>query len=187
MQSWRISKNLPLSFESDPRSRSRSRRGYRIYWRGGGWRHSQAHTPLDIVRVTSSALRKIEKHPHSWTFTSTPPPLDIARVTSSTFQGGGGWSVPDTHTLHRFSVSGQVQEGGWSSLSPPPPPGSATEVLGLRILNRVPCRLKSDPHFTLLNQQGSPDPVVQANAARGQARLIGLVHVYHFGGGGGSP
>ena len=44
---------------------------------------------LDIVRVTSSALHKIEKHPHSWTFTSTPP-LDIARVTSSTFQGGGG-------------------------------------------------------------------------------------------------
>ena len=45
--------------------------------------------PLGIVRVTSSALQKIEKHTHSWTFTSTPP-LDIARVTSSTFQGGGG-------------------------------------------------------------------------------------------------
>ena len=29
--------------------------------------------PLDIVCVTSFALRKIEKHPHSWTFTSTPP------------------------------------------------------------------------------------------------------------------
>ena len=39
--------------------------------------------PLDIVRVTSSALRKIEKHPHPWTFTSTHPPLDIVRVTSS--------------------------------------------------------------------------------------------------------
>ena len=25
--------------------------------------------PLDIVRVTSSDLRKFEKHPHSWTFT----------------------------------------------------------------------------------------------------------------------
>ena len=42
--------------------------------------------PLDIVRVTSSALQKIEKHTHSWTFTSTPPPLDIARVTSSALQ-----------------------------------------------------------------------------------------------------
>ena len=70
------------------------RRGYRISWRGGG-RHSQAHTPLDIVRVTSSALRKSENHPHSWTFTSTPP-LDIARVTSSTFQGGGGVITPVT-------------------------------------------------------------------------------------------
>ena len=46
---------------------------------GGGI--SQAPAPLDIV-VTSFALRKIEKHPHSWTFTSTPP-LDIVRVTSS--------------------------------------------------------------------------------------------------------
>ena len=46
------------------------------------------HPPLDIVRVTSSALRKIEKHHHSWTFARTPPPLDIACVTSSTFQGG---------------------------------------------------------------------------------------------------
>ena len=37
------------------------------------WTFTSTHTPLDIVRVTSSALRKIEKHPHSWTFTSTPP------------------------------------------------------------------------------------------------------------------
>ena len=46
---------------------------------GGGWGggediHKHHPPPLDIVRVTSSALRKIEKHPHSWTFTSTPPP-----------------------------------------------------------------------------------------------------------------
>ena len=54
--------------------------------------------PLDIVRVTSSALRKFEKHPHSWTSTSTPPPLDIARVTSSTFQGGRGDHPCHTHT-----------------------------------------------------------------------------------------
>ena len=28
-----------------------------------GWVEHQAHPPLDIVRVTSSALRKIGKHP----------------------------------------------------------------------------------------------------------------------------
>ena len=31
--------------------------------------HKRTPPPLDIVRVTSFALRKIEKHPHSWTFT----------------------------------------------------------------------------------------------------------------------
>ena len=40
---------------------------------GGGEDIPQAPPPLDIVCVTSSALRKIEKHPHSWTFASTPP------------------------------------------------------------------------------------------------------------------
>ena len=76
------------------------------------------HPPLDIVRVTSSALPKIEKHTHSWTFTSTPP-WTLWRHPHS--KGGGGWSVPVTHTLHRFSVSGQVQGGGgWSPLPPPP-------------------------------------------------------------------
>ena len=44
------------------------------------------------------------------TFTSPPPP----------------GSVPVTHTLHRFSVSGQVQGGGGDHPCPPPPPGSAT-------------------------------------------------------------
>ena len=75
------------------------------FWKGGGSRRGyrifhKHPPPLDIVRVTSSALRKFEKHPHSWTFTSTHP-LDIARVTSSTFQGGGGagWSpLSHTHT-----------------------------------------------------------------------------------------
>ena len=73
--------------------RGGSRRGYRIF-------HKHP-PPLDIVRVTSSDLRKFEKHPHSWTFTSTPP-LDIVCVTSSairkiekhphswTFTKGGG-------------------------------------------------------------------------------------------------
>ena len=44
--------------KSDPR------RGYRISWGGGG---------EGIVRVTSSALQKVEKKPHSWPITSTPP------------------------------------------------------------------------------------------------------------------
>ena len=81
------------------------RRGSRIFERGGsrrGYRIFHKHPPpLDIARVTSSNLRKFEKHPHSWTFTSTPP-LDIVCVTSSairkiekhphswTFTKGGG-------------------------------------------------------------------------------------------------
>ena len=89
-----------------------SRRGYRISWRGGGVKtFTSTPPPLDIVRVTSSALRKIEKHPHSWTFTSTPLghcPCDVIHIPRE----GGGWSVPVTHTLHRFSVSGQVPGGG---------------------------------------------------------------------------
>ena len=47
------------------------------------WTFKSTPTPLDIVRVTSSALRKIEKHPHSWAFTSTPP-----------------WTVPVWHHPH---------------------------------------------------------------------------------------
>ena len=74
---------------------------------------TSTHThPLNIVRVTSSALQKIEKHPHSWTFTSTPPPpLDIARMTSSTFRGGGGdRSRSRMHTLlHRLFYQYQHQ------------------------------------------------------------------------------
>ena len=108
------------------------------------------HThPLYIVRVTSSALRKIEKHPtlgHSQQ-AHTPPPPDIARVTSSTFQwmeGDRPLSVPVTHTLHRFSGSGQVQGGDHSCH---PPPGSATTHVSLisglrplRLLTRCICR-----------------------------------------------
>ena len=107
------------------------RRGYRISWRGGGGVKTFTSTPppLDIVRVTSSTLRKIEKHPHSWTFTSTPL-LDIARVTSPTFQGGpwirhcilglqakkGGPTLgPMLKSLHRGP------KGGGGVRTPPPP------------------------------------------------------------------
>ena len=103
-------------------------------------------TPLDIVRVTSSALWKIEKHPHSWTFTSSTPPWTLSawchppseKLKNTPTLGHseappppwtlpvwrhphskGGWSV--THTLHRFSVSGQVQGGVIIPVTPPPP------------------------------------------------------------------
>ena len=59
--------------------------------------HSQA-PPLDIVRVTSSALRKMERNPHSWTFTSTPPlghyPCDVIHIPR--WGGGGDRSRPRT-------------------------------------------------------------------------------------------
>ena len=45
--------------------------------RGGVKTFTSTPPPLDIVRVTSPALRKIEKRPHSWTFTSTPPPWTL--------------------------------------------------------------------------------------------------------------
>ena len=81
------------------------------------------HCPRDVIRPPKNwktpPLLDIHKH----------PPLDIARVTSTTFQGGGGWSVPVTHTLHRFSVSGQVRGGGGGVITPATqPPGSATGV-----------------------------------------------------------
>ena len=73
-----------------------SRVGYRIF-------HKHP-PPLDIVRVTSSALRKIEKHPHSWTFTSTPPPWTLPVWRHPHSKGGAGWS-PLSHT-HPGSATG---------------------------------------------------------------------------------
>ena len=80
--------------------------------RGGEDIPQQTHPPLDIVCVTSSALRKIEKHPHSWTFTSTPPPLDIACVTSSTFQGGGVIGPGHEHFAIGFQYRDKFRGGG---------------------------------------------------------------------------
>ena len=97
-----------------------SRRRYRIFHK---------HPPLDIGHVTSSDLKKFEKHPHSWTFTSAPPPLDIVRVTSFalrkiekhphswTFTKGGGPTLgPMLKSLHRGP------KGGGSGPPGPPPP-----------------------------------------------------------------
>ena len=84
------------------------------FLKGGGWRPSQTPPPpLDIGHVTSSTLQNW-KTPPLLDIHKHPPPLEIVRVTSSTLQWGW-WSVPVTHTLHRFSVSGQVQGGGGSS------------------------------------------------------------------------
>ena len=67
-----------------------SRRGYRISWKGGGEDSHNKHPP------TSSALRKIENHPHSLKFTSTPPlghcPRDVIRPQIN-------WKTPPTPTL----------------------------------------------------------------------------------------
>ena len=59
---------------------------------GGGWRHSTSTPPppLDIACVTSSALRKIEKHPYSCTFASTPPPPWTLPVWRHPHSKGGG-------------------------------------------------------------------------------------------------
>ena len=56
------------------------RRGYRISWRGGG-QDIHKHPPLDIVRVTSSALQKMTNTPTLGHSHKHPPPLDIVRVT----------------------------------------------------------------------------------------------------------
>ena len=70
-----------------------SRRGYRIF-------HKHP-PPLDIVRVTSSDLRKFEKHPHSWTFTSTPPPWTLS-----------AWRHPPSEKLKNTPTLGHSQKGG---------------------------------------------------------------------------
>ena len=97
------------------------------FLKGGGVKtFTSTHTPLghcprDVIRP-SEKLKSTPTLGHSQAHTH---PLDIARVTSSTFQGGGGdrsLSAPITHTLHRFSGSGQVQGGGGSLPSPTHPP-----------------------------------------------------------------
>ena len=123
------------------------RRGYMISWRGGGERTFTSTPPpwtLPAWRhppYRRGGWKNIHKHPHppwtllAWrhppyenltntpasTFTSTPLGHCPTSSTSSTFQGGGGWSVPVTHTLHRFSGSGQVRGGGGDHPCHPPP------------------------------------------------------------------
>ena len=81
------------------------------------------HCPRDVIRPPENwktpPLLDIHKHP--------PPPWTLP-VWRHLHSKGGGWSVPVTHTLHRFSVLGQVQGGGDHPCHPPPP-GSATGTL----------------------------------------------------------
>ena len=79
--------------------------------------------PLDIACVASSALREIEKHPHSWTFASTPPPrpLDIACVASSTFQGWGAIGPAHEHFAIGFQYRDKFKGGVIIPVTPPPP------------------------------------------------------------------
>ena len=73
--------------------------------------HPLGHCPRDVIRPLGHS-----QAPHP-----TPPwTLPVWRHPHSR----GGWSVPVTHTLHRFSVSGQVQGGGGVIIpvtNPPPP------------------------------------------------------------------
>ena len=80
-----------------------TRRGSRIFERGGSRRRYRIFhkhpPPLDIGHVTSSDLRKFEKHPHSWTFTSAPPPLghcprDVIRPQKN-------WKTPPLLDIHK--------------------------------------------------------------------------------------
>ena len=102
------------------------RRGYEM--KGGVKKtFTSTHTPLDIACVTSSTLRtmdiacvtsstlrKIYKHPsldiHKHHHPLGHCPCDIINIP------WGGGDLPVTHTLHRFSVSGQdkIKGGGRS-------------------------------------------------------------------------
>ena len=94
---------------------------------GGGGEDIHKHPPLEIVRVTSSALQKIEKHPHSWTFTSTPP-LDIVRVTSSALRNTPhSWTFTSTPLGHCPCDVIHTPRGVIGPCHPPP--GSATGTL----------------------------------------------------------
>ena len=84
------------------------------FWKGGGVQaRIQDFSPpplLDIVCVTSSAIRKIEKHPHSWTFTKGGVQLwgPMLKSLHCGPKGGGGvrtpWTPPGSATAHPAPV-----------------------------------------------------------------------------------
>ena len=105
------------------------RGGSRIFERGGGSRRGyrifHKHPPLDIARVTSSALRKIENHPHSWTFTSTP----VTHTHPGSATGGhlrytnkkGGSKRGSNFGPNVKKPTSWPKRGGPDPLDPPPP------------------------------------------------------------------
>ena len=123
------------------------RRGYRISWRGGGediqkpppwtlsaWRHPPSEKLKNTPTLGHSQAHPPPlgqwRHPH-WS-RSRLVPVTIgpghdwsrSRLVPVTIGPGHDWSrsrlVPVTHTLHRFSVSGQVQGGGGDHSCHPP-------------------------------------------------------------------
>ena len=86
---------------------------------GGGVKTFTSTPPLGhCLRVRSSALRKIEKHPHSWTFTSTGPlghcPRDVIHIP----RGGGDRSRSRTLCIG-FQYRDKFGGGGDHPVTPP--------------------------------------------------------------------
>ena len=82
--------------------------------------YAPAPPPWTLSAVTSSALRIIEKHPHSWTFTSTRLghcPCDVIHIP----RGGGDRSRSRTLCIG-FQYRGSSRGGGDHPCHPPPPP-----------------------------------------------------------------
>ena len=94
---------------------------------GGGVKTFHKHPPLDIVCVTSSALRKIEKHPHSWTLSAwrhhKHPPWTLPVWRHPHSKGGGGVIGPGhEHFAIGFQYRDKFKGGG--VIIPVTPPGS---------------------------------------------------------------
>ena len=108
--------------------------------------------------MTSSTLRKFEKHPHSWTFTSTPPPpLDIARVIYTSKKRGGGNFGPNVK-----KPTSWPKRGGPDPLDPPPPLGSAT---GSTHIGKVPITGPMTPSVDKSEKQTSHRGGVKRSSA----------------------
>ena len=84
--------------------------------------HKHPPPPLDIVCVTSSALRKIEKYPHSWTFTSTHTLghclCDVIHIP----RGGGVIGPGHEHFAIGFQYQDKFKGGGGDHPCTPPDP-----------------------------------------------------------------
>ena len=133
--------------------------------------------------MTSSDLRKFEKHPHSWTFTSTPPlghcPRDVSSALrkiekhphSWTFTKGGGPTLgPMLKSLHR-GPKGGVRTPWTPPLDPPLLPSACCCICGCGLV------LTGAPPASLSLSLSSTDDLdttagsSEANNSRTEARL----------------